>query len=296
MGIATAALMAVRLSLHGSFDVGQTRYSIPALSIPAREMFFAFILAKLVAIVAGVALTRGHPEFQHLASSFASTTSLVLFILLVMLGARQSPGQVIAATSVDYRPAGGLLRWIAIAVLAGLALRFGISGLVLGMFQVLDPEQIAAEIKDLVAVLDDPARPLDVLAYLLVLVDATNEEILYRRILQTWSCRRFGLTGGVLGVALIFGAIHASPAALVMGLWLGLLYLYSGRLWVAAVAHAVTNLAVYLLAAMQQPGTQALFFALSYAAAALTVVATIFAMRAVRRPPWHRTQTDGSGS
>lgn len=266
--------------------MNEVRRQSLTLHIPTRDMVFAFILAKLVAAAAILILAGGPPEQQRLVIAFASTTSMIVFVLLVMLGGRQSLGGVVAGTATADKPAGGLLLWIAVAVLAGLAFRLGASGLVLGVLQTLDPAQIAVEIDDLVSVRSDPALQLDMLAVALMLLGALDEEIVYRRILQTYFCRKFGLAAGICGVALVFGVIHGSAVAMLMGIWLGLLYHCSGRMWVAALAHAVTNLAVFLSAAMQQPGTQMLFFVASYACAALMVAATIFAVLAVRRSVW----------
>jgi membrane protease YdiL (CAAX protease family) len=257
----------------------------PALGITTRDLILAFILAKLIAAAMIVALAGIPPEGKQLVTTLAGIVSMVVFVLLLMLGGRQSIREVVSATSAVHMPAGNALRWAAVAVLAGLAIRFGISGMILGALHVLDPTSIAAETDDLAAALKDPTRPLDALAIVLVLIAATIEEIVYRRILQTCICRRFGLTAGVIGVALLVGAVHVSVPAALMGAWLGLLYLYSGRLWVAALAHAVANLAVFAMAAMQQPAMQQLFFVACYTCAALMVVATVWGARAVRGQP-----------
>jgi len=249
-------------------------------------MIFAFILAKLVATVAGAVLASSHSDLERLIVTLASITSMVIFVLLVMLGGKQSIAQVVAATAALHKPKGSLFLWLAVAFVAGLAFRFGISGVVLGVLQVVDPQSIATELNELAAARNDPTLPLDVLAFLLVLIDATNEEIVYRRILQTYFRARYGLVIGVIGVAMAFGAIHASIPAALVGLWLGLLYLFTGRLWVAAVAHAVGNLGVFAMAAMQQPGMQGLYLVTCYVAAALMVVTMVLITRSIRKAPW----------
>jgi membrane protease YdiL (CAAX protease family) len=268
--------------------MNQVRPHVPVLGIPTRDIIFAFILAKLIATAGATILAGDHAEVQRLAVAVGSAMSAVIFVLLVMLGGKQSISAVLAATTAEHRPAGGLLLWAALAVIAGVAIRFGISGLVLGGMQILDPARVTAELDELAAVRHDPTLPLDALAVLLVLIDAANEEIVYRRFLQTFFCRRFGLWAGVIGVAGVFGVMHGSLPIVLTGIWLGLLYLCSGRLWVAILAHASTNLAVYLSAAMQQPGAQDLFFLACYVSAALMMAAMVLAALAVRKPPWHR--------
>jgi membrane protease YdiL (CAAX protease family) len=156
------------------------------------------------------------------------------------------------------------------------------------LLQAFDPQSIATELNDLAAARNDPTLPLDALAFLLALIDATNEEVVYRRILQTCFSARYGLAVGVIGTAVVFGAIHASIPAALAGLWLGLLYLLSGRLWVAAVAHAVGNLGVFAMAAMQRPGVQGVYLATCYLAAAVMMVVMIWAIMSVRRTPLRR--------
>ena len=271
---------------HDTDTMTNTPPRSPPLRISVREIVFAFILAKIVATVAGGLLSQHFPDSDRVLISVASTTSMVLFVLLVMLGGRQQIRDVIAATSPNYRPAGSVLRWSIVAVLAGFAFRFGISGMGLGVQWFLAPDRIAADLQDLVTVLDNPARPINALAFLLAILDAANEEIVYRRILQTYFCRRFGLAAGVLGVAVVFGAIHGSVPATIMGLWMGLLYLYCGRLWVVVVAHAVTNLAIDLMATMQHPATAQLFFVLCFASALVMLAATIYSALVLRKPLW----------
>jgi membrane protease YdiL (CAAX protease family) len=255
------------------------------LGISTREIIFAFILAKLVATAAGAILASGHPEIERFAVTLGSTASMVFFVLLIMLGGRQSVREVIAATAVARKPGGNVLLWAVVAVLAGFGMRFGIGGLVLGTYHVVDPASIVTEIRDLAEVLNDATHPLDAIAYLLVLVDAANEEIVYRRILQNCFCGRFGLVAGVIGVAVAFGAVHGSVPIMLVGIWLGLLYLHSGRLWVAVLAHAAANLSVYAMAAMQRPATQGLFLVACYTSAVLIIAAMVLAALAVRRRP-----------
>ena len=268
--------------------MNQARHHSPALLIPTRDMIFALILAQLVAVIGGSILASRYPDFEQLIVTAATTTSMVIFVALVMLGGKQPIGAVIAATAPPTRPAGNVLWWTILAILAGLAMRFGTSGFVLAALQVVNPASITAELNELAAVRNDTTMPLNALTVVLILIDATNEEIVYRRILQTYFTGKFGLAAGVIGVAVVFGAVHGSVTIMLAGIWLGLLYLYSGRLWVVALAHAAANLAVYAAAAMQQPGTQGLFFIACYAAAGLMLLAMIWTVRTVRRPPWRR--------
>jgi len=78
------------------------------------------------------------------------------------------------------------------------------------------------------------------------------EEVLFRGVLFTAFLRRWGPTATVIATAVLFGLIHLdplqTPAAIVMGLYLGWIRLRTHSLWPAAAAHAANNLMASLLA------------------------------------------------
>lgn len=258
----------------------------PALRIPTRDIVLAFILAKLVAVVAGALPGWKYPELGHVAVPFAHAIAALLFVLLVMQGGRQSLRAVIAATAIGRRmPSGHPVGWLLLAMAAGVLMRLGTSGLVLGTLELLDADAATAQFADLLAAYQEPAFRVTLLLVAARLVGAAEEEITYRRILQSHFCRRYGLGSGVLLVAIAFGAMHLDPQAVVAGLCLTLMYLVSGRLWVPVIAHACNNLTYPAMVTLGIPLVRAPFFVICHAAAAVLIVSTILAFRSVGKAP-----------
>jgi membrane protease YdiL (CAAX protease family) len=86
---------------------------------------------------------------------------------------------------------------------------------------------------------------LSVLDFAVVAVMAgIAEEAMFRGLLQTWLGELWGPHAAVLAVSLVFGLMHAVSRsyvvfAFVLGAVLGYLYLYTGSLPAAIIAHAV---------------------------------------------------------
>ncbi len=254
----------------------------PKLRISTRDLVFAFVLTLLVAVVTGAFVHSRHHELERLALPIAHLVAVTLFTLLVMLGGRQSLPAVIAATSIGRAPRpGGMLLWGPVAILAGLIFRFGIGGLGYAIDVALHLFQPSLPDPSLIEVPKGSLPRFDALLIVAVLLGAAVEEYAYRRILQSYFCRKYGLWTGILGVSVAFGAVHASIGVILAGSCLALLYLYSGRLWVAIVAHATANLAVYAMNVLQ-PSEEALLACCGISAVIL-VAALAFATQAIRR-------------
>lgn len=254
------------------------------LNIPTRDMVFAFILAALVAAVIGALINSLYQDLDRIALPVAHAVAAVVFVLLVMLGGKQSLPAIIAATSIKQEPGPGpLLLWVAIAMLAGLIFRFGISGLAYGMEQLFHLLQSSPQSTALHGAPADPEVRIDALLLFAVLLGASVEEFSYRRVLQSYFCRKYGLWTGIFGVSTAFGAIHASPAVIVAGFCLALLYLYSGRLWVAIIAHATANLVVHAMDLV--PLSEAALLACCGVSAVTLVAAMAIAIQAIKRSP-----------
>jgi uncharacterized protein len=80
------------------------------------------------------------------------------------------------------------------------------------------------------------------------------EEIFWRGLIQHRLMRRLGPVGGTLLAALIYAGVHAWSlnvmlvlAALVCGLFWGLLYLWTRSLWPGIISHAVWDLVIFVL-------------------------------------------------
>ena len=109
----------------------------------------------------------------------------------------------------------------------------------------VDPD-MARQTKVFVSGLPPWAR----LAYIaaLVVVTPVLEEALYRG--QVFSLLRgsFGISVGVLGSTLIFSIMHGlSPVSFAQGVFLALVYEYSGSLWGSITVHTANNALWYIV-------------------------------------------------
>jgi len=93
-----------------------------------------------------------------------------------------------------------------------------------------------------------------VIGLLLALVIAPSEEIFWKGFLQRTLARRFGPWQGWLWASLIYGALHAlsgnfmlTMAALVAGLFWGLVYLRYGSVVPGILSHSLWDILILLL-------------------------------------------------
>jgi len=90
------------------------------------------------------------------------------------------------------------------------------------------------------------AVPYPILIVALALGPAVGEELVFRGLIGRGLTIRRGVVAGVLWTSLLFGAAHAFPphavATIPVGLFLHLLYLYTGNLWVPILVHFCNNL------------------------------------------------------
>ncbi|GAB3420859.1 CPBP family glutamic-type intramembrane protease [Niabella aquatica] len=91
----------------------------------------------------------------------------------------------------------------------------------------------------------------------LALVPAVCEEAFFRGGLQNYMYRGTGkLWMSVIVVSIIFSAVHFSVygflSRVALGIVLGLLYQYSGRLWLSILAHFINNAAAVLVMYIQK--------------------------------------------
>ncbi len=90
------------------------------------------------------------------------------------------------------------------------------------------------------------AIPYPILVVALALGPAVGEELVFRGLIGRGLTIRRGIVAGVLWTSLLFGAAHAFPphavATIPVGLFLHLLYLYTGNLWVPILVHFFNNL------------------------------------------------------
>lgn len=102
-----------------------------------------------------------------------------------------------------------------------------------------------------IAMEDGPAGLIGALV-VLVLIPAIGEELLFRgvlqRVLQSWIGRHIG----IVVAAIIFSAVHAEfsgfLARIVLGIFLGYVFLWTNNLWYPIIIHLVNNALVVIVA------------------------------------------------
>jgi membrane protease YdiL (CAAX protease family) len=143
--------------------------------------------------------------------------------------------------------------------------------------------------------------PYPILVVVLALGPAIAEELLFRGLIGRGLTVRRGLVAGVIWTTLLFGAAHAFPphmlATIPVGLFLHLVYLATGNLWVPILLHFGNNLLWVSLARYQfvdhLPGTP---LVLLTACVYLAIIARALQTRSHTPPPawliWRRPTRD----
>jgi uncharacterized protein len=155
--------------------------------------------------------------------------------------------------------AWGLGRWLVVP--AGKLLQFGPGDLVGGLLAtiplllVLDwmLRSSFAPVRNLVNQVTDQIGPLVARCTLLELgclaaVAGISEEVLFRGVLQTGLGAWFPESGALLVASMLFGLVHAASRvyvlfATIMGLYLGVLFLFQGSLIPPILAHSLYDFA-----------------------------------------------------
>lgn len=193
----------------------------------------------LAALVAGVSLFPGLYLAVGLFVPMSWVAGLqVLFFLLPGLWLMRRHG------AVDCLSRDGLARKTAIVVLATLALAIFLNTL-LPYWEKIFP--LPATLKKMYEEMLSRGRPYG-LAYdilTLALIPALAEEVFFRGFLLTALAQRAKPGVAVVIAAAVFSAYHVNPWYLpfyfILGVWLGLVYLRSGNLGLAVLAHCVNN-------------------------------------------------------
>lgn len=264
-----------------------------SLAVSTRDLVLAFFLAKGAAVLVAVLVKSGGKD-ESLALTVASVVAILVFFTLLLLTARCSLSHLLRVTrpSLPPWPVHTTLACILLVIPLGFLLRFGTGGLVLGTFQIIDPAAVAIELADVLSALEDPAYGLTWMLVLEMAAGAIQEELVYRQVLQSRLCARYGMVTGILIVSVLFCVMHlANPTTLLAGVFFGLLYVFTGRLWVPIAAHASANLALPILATPHITVTASGLASAMYASAVmlcLVLVAMFIAIRKRAIPPYER--------
>jgi len=144
-------------------------------------------------------------------------------------------------------PASG--RWLAIGAAAGLTGMLVNRGVIWLYMTITGDTSNPQEALAAVATDGSLGAFLLLVALGAVLVPV-GEELLFRGLLQGW-LRRFGTAVAVGVAAVVFGVAHGFnvvlPAAVVLGVLLGVVRERSGSIWPAVVGHAVNNGVLFVI-------------------------------------------------
>jgi CAAX protease family protein len=230
---------------------------LPAVTWGALEAFGVFILGDLAIgqfLVAGLVLTAmGVQQVTEGLPSIVATVSADLGFLAVMIGwSRWRAPDARARIGVRFGRAGavdaavgfgsGLVLYAVVAVVIGVPLLWAFRQ-IFGQ-QVQQPQQIATDISA-------GAKALAVITA--VIVAPLTEELFFRGILFRGIRDRHGVALGVIGSAVIFGAVHAPADAwrnvlflqtlmCFTGAGLALIYERRANLVASVAAHMAFNL------------------------------------------------------
>ncbi|HVH06690.1 MAG TPA: CPBP family intramembrane glutamic endopeptidase [Myxococcota bacterium] len=217
----------------------------------------AFFVAGALAAFAGSYAVARAPDAP--ASQLAATLAAEIVFACAALGGtlllRRDP---VRALRLEAPALAG--REIA-ALVAGFVCISHALSLALTSFALRDTGTLG-EIDHIVAESAGPSRAFAFLA--LGIAPAFGEELLFRGFVQQSARPRVGAMLAVALSAALFAAIHLdpvqSPAAFVLGLYLGAVVELGGGLWVAILCHAVNNsLAVVGSMPGALPGAHALW-------------------------------------
>lgn len=242
-----------------------SRVHRPARSLSLLGAIGLVLLAALgTALVGGVAIALSMLRHDAtLPEAAAALRGDVLMLAICQLG-----GLVLAIgagviavhgsetrfrDALDVRPVPAAVAVLAIS--AGLALQFPLAELV-NLLTRLEPSfGLDAEAQEALRrmVRVDSARDAVVIPLAVVAIPAISEELFFRGLLQPGLTRRYGAGLGVSVSAILFGLVHALPAAIVYataaGVILGVVRLRTGSVLPCIAMHGAFNAVPVLLPA-----------------------------------------------
>lgn len=257
----------------------------PLSEVRNREVLASFFLAKLAAIV--FALYLFHRETNEMVALAAShLISLGVFSVLLYLFANKCITQYIRPVGARTGTFAEALAWVAAAVLIGFLIRFGVEGGYVYALNVYDHDAASAEFSGLIEKYSgDQVLPTAAL-FMAFLIGAIDEEIMYRGVLQGHFHSKYGIIVGIILANVIFGLSHFNALTILVGFALSIVYILSGRLWVAVLAHASGNIAYFMVSPQLKGMTwEDYLFASGVSAAmliSLCVVAVVLVSRRTR--------------
>lgn len=213
----------------------------PSRGAPGRDVLggAGLLLAGILFALAGAALLARAPERAE-AKLAAGLAAQALFACTALGGLLLAGREALPRGLRLERPALGAAQ-LALLALGFVLTSHGLS-LLLASFELRETGTLG-EIDRVVAASRGPSRLLAIFA--LGIAPAFGEELLFRGLVQQAALRRLRAALAVALSAACFGLVHLdpvqSPAAFVLGLYLGAAVQLGGSLWVAILCHALNN-------------------------------------------------------
>lgn len=169
--------------------------------------------------------------------------------------------------------------WALIVVPLGVALRIG-SG---GIFVIFEHGAAIIEFKELMDTNYEKVGDLTAFGIIAMLVAASTEEFIDRRVLFPLLTQRVGIVAGAIIAGTVFGLMHLGYEAIFQGIVLSMIYVISGRIWVCVAVHMTGNLFFPLARILHLRTDWVIYQATSIAMASLLLLMTIWMLVVARR-------------
>ena len=169
--------------------------------------------------------------------------------------------------------------WVLLAIPLGIILRLSGDA----VFIIFEKGAAVVEFKELMDTNYQKVGDLTAFGTLAMLVAASAEEFIDRRILFPLLTQRMGIVAGALVAGTVFGVMHLGYEAIFPGIVLSMIYVVSGRIWVCIAVHMTGNLFYPVARVFHLRMDWAVYQALSIALLLIFLLITAWILMVVRR-------------
>lgn len=254
-----------------------TRSSI-SLRYISLTYFSSYVLA-----LASMLMLMGLDANPALTDLVGNGLCLIAFVVLALALEKQRFKDFVKARPPYLLDIWPWYCWALIAVPLGMALRLAGDA----VFIVVEHGAAVIEFKELMDTNYQKAGDLTAFGTLAILVAASTEEFIDRRVLFPLLARRLGIAGGALVAGTVFGALHLGYEAIFPGIVLSMIYVVSGRIWVCISVHLTSNLFYPVARVLHLRMDWAAYQAISITLLAIFLFMTVWLLVALRnRTAW----------
>ena len=243
----------------------------------------------------------GNPEYYYALIVLQVLSTFFIFFLPSWIFARVCYGRPSNYTGLKTRFTIKQVMWVVVI----LALTFPLSGLLSELAKAMplptnwkakfDAMELAREAQEAVLIKINSLSKYLISIVLIAIFPAVFEEILFRGVLQNLFTKWFkGPWPAILLTAFIFSIIHMSFygffVRFALGIILGLVFYYSGSLWLAIILHFLYNglqvTALYFIQMDGNSGIKDVEGNFPLWAGALSLVVLIYALKRFKEISW----------